>query len=49
MVQLLPSGSPRDVEPPQVQSPEQPGTSINPLLQAKPLLLNSVKPLQQAR
>ena len=48
-VQLLPAGSPRDVEPPQVQSPEQPGTSMSPLLHAKPLLLNSVKPLQQAR
>src|SRR5947209_14861711 len=49
VVQLLPAGSPTDVDPPQVQSPEQPGTSFSPLLQAVPLVLNSVKPLQQAR
>jgi hypothetical protein len=49
VVQLLPAGSPSDVDPPQVQSPEQPGTSVNPLLQAKPVSLNSVNPLQQAR
>ena len=47
LVQLLPSGSPIEVEPPQVQSPEQPGTSANPLLQAVPLLLNSVKPFNK--
>src|SRR5690348_3646059 len=49
VVQLFGSGSPMDVVPPQVQSPEQPGTSISPLLHAVPLLLNSTKPLQQAR
>ena len=30
LVQLLSSGSPIDVEPPQVQSPEQPGTYSGP-------------------
>jgi hypothetical protein len=49
MPQLLPSGSPRDVVPPQVQSPEQPGTSFDPLLHTERSLLNSPKPMQQAR
>jgi hypothetical protein len=51
VVQLLSSGSPNDVDPPQVQSPEQPGTVVNPLLQVARLLLlaDSVKPVQQAR
>jgi hypothetical protein len=43
------------VDPPQVQSPEQPGTIVysllvvGSLLQIELLLLNSVKPVQQAR
>jgi hypothetical protein len=51
VVQLLPSGSPSDVEPPQVQSPEQPGTSVNPLAQVAswPEMAVSVNPVQQAR
>jgi hypothetical protein len=48
-VQLVVATWPRDVVPPQVQSPAHPGTASSPLLQAVPTLLNSFKPLQQAR
>src|SRR5215469_12248474 len=46
MPQLLPSGSPMDVVPPQVQSPEQPGTCFVPSLQLLRLGANSPKPMQ---
>ena len=49
LVQLSVAGSPRDVDPPQVQSPEQPGTSDNPELHCVLLLLYSNVPMQQAR
>jgi hypothetical protein len=49
LVQLSVAGSPIDVDPPQVQSPEQPGTSDNPELHCVLLLLYSNVPMQQAR
>jgi hypothetical protein len=51
VVQLSVAGSPIDVDPPQVQSPEQPGTSVWSLLHCAswPEMAVSVNAVQQAR